>query len=280
MSTPLEAAVVLALSGGELIIIALVALVLFGADRLPGFFIGLGHGIRNFRQANRDVQMQLGEAAGEVGADAGGAFGKPVADALTHSNQTAEFVDPPALQPAQLVRNMRDMLILWIAQGFGIGRVPFAPGTFGSLVGLLWTAMLLVPRSLPIFLIGAAAGVFASVWFCGEAERILNQKDPPSVVLDEIVAMPFCFIYPILLRNSIPHAGMPGPDFIIQRDMQLWTLGAFVSFRLFDIWKPWPVRQSQSLPGGWGVTVDDVLAAGYVNLALFGIGSIARHFLL
>jgi phosphatidylglycerophosphatase A len=46
----------------------------------------------------------------------------------------------------------------------------------------------------------------------------------------------------------------------------LSSIGIFALFRFFDILKPWPVRQSQKLPGGWGVTVDDVLAAGYVNI--------------
>src|SRR5580698_6915932 len=79
---------------------------------------------------------------------------------------------------------------LWIAQGFGVGRIPFAPGTFGSIVGLGWLALLLCVKSWPFFIAGNVLAVALSVWLCGEAERKLNKKDPGSVVLDEIVANP------------------------------------------------------------------------------------------
>src|ERR1700733_615119 len=82
---------------------------------------------------------------------------------------------------------------LWIAQGFGIGRIPVAPGTFGSILGMAWFAALVYFRSWPVFIVGNAVAVALSVWLCGEAERILKQTDPGSVVLDEIVAIPLCF---------------------------------------------------------------------------------------
>ena len=84
-------------------------------------------------------------------------------------------------------------LLLWIAQGFGIGRIPIAPGTFGSLLGLVWFALLLLTGNGWCFLGGTLAGLALSVWLCGKAEKTLNQKDPGSVVLDEIAAMPVCF---------------------------------------------------------------------------------------
>jgi len=158
-----------------------------------------------------------------------------------------------------------DSLALWIAQGFGSGRMPFAPGTFGSLVGLLWFAILLVPGSLALFLTGTFIGLMLSVWFCGEAERILKQTDPGSVVLDEIAAIPLCFLPWLLAEYSRRHALPPVEQFFAGPG--LWhTAGTFMLFRLFDVTKPWPVRQSQGLPGGWGVTLDDVLAAIYVAL--------------
>ena len=157
---------------------------------------------------------------------------------------------------------------VWVAQGFGSGRLKPAPGTWGSIVGLAWTALLLLPESLPCYLIGILGGAAVSVWVCGRAEKVLGEKDPGSVVLDEIVAIPVCFLVPVVLGSVLPH----GNHF---QASDLWTDGiwgwqrtvfVFAAFRLFDIWKPWPVRQSQSLPGGWGVTVDDLLAALYVNL--------------
>src|SRR4051794_37379281 len=69
---------------------------------------------------------------------------------------------------------------LWIAQGFGIGRISRAPGTFGSVLGVLWFAILLAAGNLWVLVGGAAAGAALSVWLCGVAERILKQQDPGS----------------------------------------------------------------------------------------------------
>ena len=65
--------------------------------------------------------------------------------------------------------NLSDEFLLWLAQGFDVGRIPWAPGTFGSLVGLLWFAVLLVPGSLTIYLIGIAVSIGGSVVLCTEA---------------------------------------------------------------------------------------------------------------
>jgi len=148
-----------------------------------------------------------------------------------------------------------------------VGRIPFGPGTFGSLVGLLWFALLITPQSLLLFSAGTAAGMGLSVWLCGEGEKILRQKDPGSIVLDEIAAIPVCFAGwagALVWKQS----AMPGLDDFLGPGKWPLTLGVLVAFRFFDILKPWPVRQSQSLPGGWGVTVDDLLAAVYVNVVV------------
>ena len=82
--------------------------------------------------------------------------------------------------------------------------------------------------------------------------------------------MPVCFVSWIGLYFF--HNGtLPLPSYFVSKRNWLFTLGVFAGFRLFDIWKPWPVRQSQNLPGGWGVTVDDVLAALYVALLMLPI---------
>lgn len=158
----------------------------------------------------------------------------------------------------------KERFIVWLAQGFGSGRAPVAPGTFGTVVGLGWFALLLWPGSLALYVGGTLVGILLSVWICGEAERILNLKDPGSVVLDEIVAIPVAFLGWVVLIYYQTDA-LPGPAIFFQHNWII-TIGLFIAFRVFDIWKPWPVKQSQSLPGGWGVTVDDVLAAIYVNL--------------
>jgi phosphatidylglycerophosphatase A len=158
-------------------------------------------------------------------------------------------------------------LVLWLAQGFGIGRIPIAPGTFGSVVGLAWFALLLLMGNLEWFLAGTIVGVALSVWLCGAGEKILRAKDPGSVVFDEIAAIPICFLGWVVVH--IRHTGVfPAPEYFFSRHNLLATLGVFVAFRLFDVWKPWPVRQSQTLAGGWGVTIDDALAAVYVNVVV------------
>ncbi len=164
-------------------------------------------------------------------------------------------------------------LALWLAQGFGLGRIPVAPGTFGSLAGLLWFALLTSRPTAWVFTSGLLFGIGASVVLTGVAERLLGRKDPNSVVLDEIVAVPACFIgWTIILFHKRGH--WPTADFFFNAQSWFITAGVMVVFRIFDVVKPWPLRQAQSLPGGWGITVDDVLAALYVNvcvLAVFGV---------
>jgi phosphatidylglycerophosphatase A len=261
---------ILGLSDAEVVpaavVIAVVILFLFGAYRvllfvrvlLFPFARGLKQGIKEFQRAFR-------ESGHGIGKSLGAGLGKPVADALTHSNQTWEFQDPPALRLRKIRKQVKVQFILFIAQGFGVGRIPLAPGTFGSLVGLLWFTVLLLAGNPWVALSGMLAAILLSVWLCGAAERILNRTDPGSVVLDEIVAVPLCFAVWVG-AYAWRQGALPAPGFFFSRDNWPLTLAVFAAFRFFDVLKPWPVRQSQRLPGGWGVTMDDVLAAFYVNL--------------
>lgn len=158
-------------------------------------------------------------------------------------------------------------IIVLLAQGFGVGRVPLAPGTLGSLVGVGWTVLLLATGHPGWYAAGTLAGVALSVWACGRAEQSLGQKDPGSLVLDEIVAIPICFAG-WLVWHATHHGGWLRPAEVFRGGGWLVTFALFAAFRFFDVLKPWPVRQSQALTGGWGVTADDVLAAVYVNLVL------------
>lgn len=155
--------------------------------------------------------------------------------------------------------------IVWIAQGFGVGRSPVAPGTAGSIIGLGWLLLLLASGRLGLVMAGMLAGVAFSIWICGKAEKILGETDPSSVVLDEIVAVPWVYagwIGWIWVQDQL----LPHPLSLLGAPTWLMVLVLFLLFRLFDILKPWPVSRSQTLPGGWGITLDDLLAAGYVNL--------------
>lgn len=160
-----------------------------------------------------------------------------------------------------------ERLTLWLAEGFGVGRIPFAPGTFGSVIGLIWFLILLLPKSPLIFAMGVLASVFISVWLCGAGEKILGQRDPGSIVMDEIIAIPLCFgswLAVLFFQKGF----WPAPEYFFSGNNWMMTVGVFLLFRLFDVAKPRPVKQSQTLPGGWGVTIDDVLAGVYVNIVV------------
>ena len=166
-----------------------------------------------------------------------------------------------------MMANLYTDFVLWVAQGFGVGRIPVAPGTFGTLPGLVWFAVILGLGNIWLAAIAMFVGFAISVIACGEAERIMRQPDPGSVVLDEIVAVPLCFAGPVAVRFWQTGI-LPPPEYYFSWGHWPIPAAGFILFRLFDIWKPWPVRQSQKLPGGWGITVDDLLAAIYVNLVL------------
>jgi phosphatidylglycerophosphatase A len=165
----------------------------------------------------------------------------------------------------------------------GIGRIPFAPGTWGSVLGIGWFLLLVAAGNWWVFAIGSVVAVLAAVRVCGRAEEIMQRRDPPSVVLDEIVAIPLCMVSLVIAAHIDGHpASEPGTAMINQSALLtakvsgLWLFIGFVLFRFFDIWKPWPIRQSQRLPGGWGVVMDDVLAAVYVNLVMLAAWSVMR----
>lgn len=160
---------------------------------------------------------------------------------------------------------MREKIILCLALGLGAGRIPKAPGTCGSLLGLLWTAVLYSISSLGWTLGIIGLSLLAGVWVCSQAEKILKLRDPSCIVLDEILAIPIAGLGWILgCRQSIDAV-------FLLKDWE-WLLGSaavFVLFRFFDIAKPWPVNVAQRLPKGWGVMADDFLAAAYTGLLLF-----------
>src|SRR2546425_12612538 len=137
----------LGLSRAEITLVLVLILCLFAANRIPPFISGLTQGIKRFHGACHETGHGLGKSLGA-------GLGKPVADALTHSNHTLEFQDPPALRLRQINSQMKNQFILRIAQGFGVGGIPFAPGTFGSLVGLLWFVILLWPGKFWFYLGG------------------------------------------------------------------------------------------------------------------------------
>ena len=135
-------------------------------------------------------------------------------------------------------------------------------------MGLGWW-WLLLSGGLQFYVIATVVIILLAVPVCTAAEKILGQKDPSSVVLDELVVMPLIWL-PVLLFSRNDGSPLPGS---ILHGVGWEKIGAgFLAFRLFDIWKPWPIGLSQRLPAGWGVVVDDVLAALAASLVPLGMG--------
>lgn len=136
-----------------------------------------------------------------------------------------------------------------LALGFGSGLAPVAPGTFGTLVGVV-AVFFVHPLPLILELAVIVAAFVAGIWLCGESARRLGVHDHPGIVWDEITGM------------LITMAFAP--------DGWIWIAAGFVLFRFFDILKPWPIRKlDHGMAGGLGIMLDDVLAGVYAGLLLF-----------
>lgn len=144
-----------------------------------------------------------------------------------------------------------------IALGFGAGLAPFAPGTFGTLAAWPVGSLLSAAYSAPLLLSILAVLFVVGVWACGLTGRHLGAHDHGGMVWDEFVA--FLLVLAIVPRTF------------------WWQLAAFVLFRAFDILKPAPIRRlERRWRGGFGVMLDDLLAAFYTLLVL---AAVKRFFL-
>jgi phosphatidylglycerophosphatase A len=147
----------------------------------------------------------------------------------------------------------------FLAFGFGSGLSPKAPGTVGTLVALpVW--WLLSGLSLPMNLAAITMLSVLGCWLCGESSRRLGVHDHGGIVFDEIVG------FLITALPLMPAFGLPR--------IPLWMglTAAFVLFRVFDIWKPWPIAAlDRRIHGGIGIMLDDIVAAIYAAV-LLGLG--------
>lgn len=166
----------------------------------------------------------------------------------------------------------RGSRVLWLAQGMGAGRLRPGPGTWGSVVGVAWTLALLLPGSPAWYVAGTLLGIGLAIPACSVAERELGAHDPPSVVLDEVVAMPLAFGGHVAMWAW---SGAGVPSWGTWRAWWPQLVIAFVLFRVLDIAKPWPIRSLQRLPRGWGVVLDDVAAGMGAGFILFLGGHLA-----
>ena len=157
------------------------------------------------------------------------------------------------LDPQPPARSSQSLAVL-LATGLGLGRIAPAPGTVATAVWglpLAWAVGQLPGVGWQILAIGVA--VLVGVPLTTAANRALGvEKDHQAIVWDEIASLPLVFL-PVAMTN--------------------WRIAAagFVLHRLFDITKPPPARQLERLPEGWGVMADDLMAAIYAGVALWGL---------
>jgi len=185
--------------------------------------------------------------------------------------ETSDTLNPVAVEAAHVVvparrRTAADYVALAVAT-CGVGLIPIAPGTWGSAVGLfiylalgrgaervfdyaVWNGLDLAPQQFPpilttVMLLAIVLVSLVGTWGATRCETLLGKKDPGAVVVDEVAGQLITFLF-------VPWGS------------GAWTVVAgFVAFRVFDIWKPYPVRRLESLKGGLGIMADDVLAGAY-----------------
>lgn len=144
------------------------------------------------------------------------------------------------LQPVQI-----------LALGFGTGLSPWMPGTLGSALALI-PCWYVAPLPWPVKLAVALIAFVVGIWLCRVSAERLGVHDHPGIVFDEIAAM---LTITVILPQSWAELAL-----------------AFLFFRIFDIWKPWPIRElDHRLSGGLGIMLDDQMAALYAAMCISGI---------
>ncbi|HEX8291678.1 MAG TPA: phosphatidylglycerophosphatase A, partial [Pyrinomonadaceae bacterium] len=190
---------------------------------------------------------------------------------------TSDSIAHPVVEPAHIVvpegrRTAGDYFAMALAT-WGVGLLPIAPGTWGSAVGVVLYLGLgrltervfdyavargldLSPQQFPaiqttVLLFAILVVALAGIWAGSRAEKLLAKKDPGAVVVDEVAGQLITFLFvPWLTTWS-------------------WSVAVgFVAFRVFDIWKPYPVRRLEGLGGGLGIMADDMLAGFYAATAM------------
>ena len=220
--------------------------------------------------------------------------------------------------PAPEASEKKPRLAFLAATVLGIGYARKAPGTYGSLAGVV-TAFLsaiffLHPKSFgdvfslrplantilrenlfgapgtdihnvtlafPLFIASALLLLFSTlgVWSASRVASYAGIKDPQYVVIDEVAGQHLTLLLPLIpiaLPNLTAHMDFSEYAIFFALSLANWKylLLGFILFRVFDIWKPWPARQLEKLPGGWGVMADDWMAGIYAAILL----RVALHF--
>ena len=143
--------------------------------------------------------------------------------------------------------NFSGKISLTLSTWFGTGLLPVAPGTFGTIAAVPLVFGLACLGTVPgVFIIAMVAAV--AIWTSGRSEALLRRNDPSEVVIDEVAGF-------LLTMFLLPLSGL--------------TLGlGFILFRVFDILKPYPIKQAEKLRGGLGIVMDDLMAGIYAHLCV------------
>lgn len=137
---------------------------------------------------------------------------------------------------------------MFFATGCFIGNIPFAPGTFGTILGLP-LCFFLAKTELPVAVLLTVIFIVFAILIAHDAEKILKKNDPGCIIIDEVAGLVVTFIGLNFNMISAP--------------------AGFIIFRFFDILKPFPIRfLEKKVPGGAGVVMDDIMAGIYSNLVL------------
>lgn len=176
------------------------------------------------------------------------------------------------MKPNTEATGTKPRIALWLATGLGLGYLPRVPGTWGSLGGValawgIWQYSVLrpgltmmkdlFPPELIFFEVSCLVIVpvaAVGVWVAGRAAKHLGSRDPRVVVIDEVSGQHLTYLI--------------GLGWVGVLNWKYLLLG-FILFRAFDIWKPFPARQAESLPGGWGIMADDWAAGFYAAMGLW-----------
>jgi len=147
----------------------------------------------------------------------------------------------------------------FIATLGGIGKTPFAPGTFGSIFA--WLIFIVISHLLDTtdMLILTSFTVIISIWICEKASRDLNEKDHKSIVIDELAGMWIALLPVLYLASS-------------QQERTIYAFLVLIFFRLFDILKPYPISYlDKRFKSGFGIVLDDLVAGIFASLVVIVI---------
>lgn len=159
-------------------------------------------------------------------------------------NKLKSYSKPSPPLPEQIWQDP----IYFIAFGFGSGAMPFAPGTFGTLLAIPFYLLMRPLPLVPYILFVIGFFIFSS-WICERVSREIHEHDHPGMCIDEFAGF-------FVTMINAPHGCF-------------WIVLGFLLFRLFDIWKPWPIRFiDKKIHGGFGMVLDDIVAGIFAMLII------------